>query len=176
MASKDKKSSKGDSTEVSVNRQDDNGIPQAPDGFEDVGAIDGIQTWFRPKVGAVVHGRLMGRHERRSGRKQAFYQVKLISPATGIQGKGDDAEMIEIGKGEILNVNETKTLESLHSLSADDGVYDIHITVLEKITLGNENTFWRMRVQKKVLRAPTFSPDVSGKQESSSLDMSDIPF
>jgi hypothetical protein len=151
-----------------------NGEVALPEGFESVGPQDGVQTWFRQAVGAVVHGRLMGRFERNKS-DQAFYQIKLITPASGIQGKGDDAEMVELEKGGILNVNETKALESLHSLAADDGVYDVHITCLEKVALPNNHTFWRMRIAKKTLKAPTFTPDISGKK-AAKHDNDDIPF
>ncbi|KKM78673.1 hypothetical protein LCGC14_1357530, partial [marine sediment metagenome] len=134
-------------------------------------------TWWRPKEGAIVHGRLMGRHERNTGKKQAFYQIKLISSASGIQGKGDDAEVVELEKGGILNVNETKALQCLHPLTADDGIYDVFIKVLEKVAIEGGHSFWRMMMKKKTLRAATFVPDISGSKEAvRDTNYDDIPF
>lgn len=174
--SKKKKKSKDDEQGVG---QPTNGIPELPEGFETVGPVDGIQTWFRPSIGDIVHGRLLGRHERGTGRKQAFYQVRLYAPASGIQGKGDEAELVELAKGDIINVNETKVLQDLRPLTGGDGIYDVHITVLEKVELDSGNTFWRMRIATKTLRKPTFVPAVSKDEPapaSDSINDDHIPF
>ena len=163
------------SKKPSVEQTTGNGIPELPEGFELVTQADGIQTWYRPKIGKVVFGRLLGRFERKSGRAQAFYQVKLYHPCEGIQGRGDDAEVVELQKGDVLNVNETSALEELHALAASDGIFDVHITPLEKVDLPNGNTFWCMRIGKKTVRAATSIPDVSKAQKGND-EYEDIPF
>lgn len=170
------KAKRKDEETVNEEEHEENSTPELPEGFETLGPQDGVQTWFRPKVGAVVHGRLLGRYARKTGKKQAFYQIKLISgECEGIQGKGDDAVTAVIGRGEVLNVNETKQLEELRSMAADDGVYDVHLTVLEKVKLENTNTFWRWRIAAKTLRKPTFKPNIA-EVEGSSSDDDDLPF
>lgn len=173
MASKQEKQETPTPTPTPLENQ----LPSNLDGWDDVAAQKG-DGWARPEKGAWIQGRLTGRFEMRarndSGKRRAFYQVKVARFSPGLKmmvGKGENAETIDVTAGCRLNVNETTALEDLSPIATSDGVFDVFIRWLQKEDLGGGSTFWRMEVKKKTIRPP--SPVQVGTRRA---ENDDIPF
>lgn len=152
---------------AAVNSQDEtaeeesNGVFQMPDDYQLVTPMEGEQRWWKPEVGAVVFGRLLGRFPRRDG-DGAYYQIRVekfgkgkLPPVRAITGKGDDAKTIEVGIGEVINMDERSSIANLAPQAMSDGVYNVLINCLEKVKISGGRTYWRMTAGIKQVKAPS---------------------
>lgn len=153
--------------EAAVNSQDDsaneesNGVFQMPDDFQLVTPMEGEQKWWKPEVGGVVFGRLLGRFPRRDG-DGAYYQIRVekygkgkLPPVRAITGKGDDAQTVVVEVGEIINMDERSSIANLAPQAMSDGVFNVLIHCLEKVKISGGRTYWRMTAGTKQLKAPS---------------------
>lgn len=152
---------------AAVNSQDEttdeesNGVFQMPDDFQLVTPMEGEQKWWKPEVGAVVFGRILGRFPRRDG-DGAFYQIRVekygkgkMQPVRAITGKGDEAKTITVEAGDIINMDERSSIANLAPQAMSDGIYDVLIHCLEKVKITGNRTYWRMTAGTKQIKAPS---------------------
>jgi len=106
--------------------------PTPPEGWASAVAQDGAGYW-RPEVGAVLTGRLLGRHVRQTSEgERAYYQVRLSLPAlcTVPVGDGETWDEAMLDPGEIVSVDEKVKLSGLAAY-VDQG-RDVWVHVVER--------------------------------------------
>jgi len=118
--------------------------------------------WLKKDEKAVVSGYLMGRHSWGQGKeKRYYYQLKLTSKATGVSKDADgDPEEVDLDKGDMVNVDETFSLnKDLAPLTDDGGKYEVRLIfgVPERDRKGKPK-FWPIKVQSRTIKAPTRTP------------------
>lgn len=154
----------------------DNGTPKPPEGYGAVSASE-ANGWWKPEVGSVVCGRLLGRFSMKNGRN--YYQVRLGEDSLGVKivtGRGEKSELINAKVGMVVNFDERSGLKGLHPYTASDGTFDVWILAKELVPIEGGNTWWRFKVQYKTLKSPSVPVDKTLGQESSQPSQDDIPF
>ena len=163
-----------------------NPTPVIPEGFQSIAPLEGAK-WWKPTAGAILYGRLNGRFARRKG--GAYFQIKAgdsaklaqllkkniseIPAVMAVQGSGDDAEVVKVSPGDVVNFDERAAIEILAGYAVSDGVFDVCIHVTEKVKIpGTTHTFWRMTPSVLVVKAPT-RPIV---QPTRATESEEIPF
>lgn len=128
---------------------DDDGPPP---GFGLVTPQQGRQNWWVIKPGAVFQGRLLGVFERRGADQTGqFLQIRVAKPTKAVIKGGEEVTVAINGT---VNVDVKKGLADLAKLAADGGTYDVWVKAVEKVDIGNNKTFWRYDVRKKVIKPP----------------------
>ena len=134
----------------------------APDGFQRISALEGVQLWYRPEPGDILSGMLLGRYKRRKpqqGESSPFYyQVRYEQPPNvppiHVHKVGEDDDII-CESGQVVNIQEWASMTDLAQLCADTANdYEVYIICRERAKLERGRTFWRFEVyakpQKKV--------------------------
>ncbi len=154
--------SKNDSKNDSENGKGANGSFKIPSNFNLVTPIEGASQWWKPEVGAILYGRLLGRFARKDGTDGAYFQVRVekythanLPPVKAITGKGDEAKTIIVDVGGVVNVDERSAIKPLAGYANSDGVFNALIHVLEKAQISGGRTYWRMEARTEQLKAPT---------------------
>jgi hypothetical protein len=145
---------------------DDDGPPA---GYGHVTPQQGRQNWWVIKPGAVVQGRLLGAFDRKgkdAGKK--FLQLRLAKSSKAVIKGGEEVTVPVNGT---INLDVKKGLQDVVALAADGGVYDLWIKAVEKVDIGDNKTFWRYDVRKKVIKAPLARAEA--KEEEADED---VPF
>jgi hypothetical protein len=130
-----------------------------PEGFRKRTADSGA-PWFLKEVGAVCYGLLEGRFEMTGGEQggRAYYQVRLKEPCKGTIGKGEDAEIVELRPGDLVNLNENYKIEVLREdtdVIKRGGAVEVWAHFVKKINIGGGQTMWDIEVYTQIVRAPT---------------------
>jgi hypothetical protein len=143
-------------------------MARPPEGFRRVGSVSNA-PWFLLEEGAVLYGVLENVYERpdervakEKGGMSKFFQLKLLQPAMGRKGKGEDAELLEVPMGDVVNLNygpKTKELEKLVPDILAGAEYQVWILVKGKFKLSGAKSMWDMDVQIQQTKAKTASPD-----------------
>ena len=161
MSTSKTKSETAVNSQTEAANEESNGAFQMPDDYQLVTPMEGEQKWWKPEVGGVVFGRLLGRFPRRDG-DGAYYQIRLerygkgkLPPVRAITGKGDDAQTIVVAEGDIINMDERSSIANLAPQAMSDGVYNVLIHCLEKVKISGGRTYWRMTAGTKQLKAPS---------------------
>jgi hypothetical protein len=145
---------------------------EMPDDYQLVTPMEGDQLWWKPAEGAVVHGRILGRFERKGGDGGAFYQIKVEklkgrdTLVKAISGKGDEAKTIDVTPGQVINVDERSAIANLAPLAESDGVFNMLLHCHGKVKISGGKTFWRMSCGSKVIKPPSIPLSLSRSQTS----------
>jgi hypothetical protein len=117
--------------------------------------------WVANEKGNVCEGKLLGRYQMNVEPVRYYYQVELIRPTLARQGTGEDAEVIEVEAGHVVNLNETSQVakaltERVVPEILAGAEYNIWVEFGDKIKLkGGGKTMWKVDVFSKQLKAPT---------------------
>jgi hypothetical protein len=129
--------------------------PVVPEGFTRLGIVSDA-PWFAHVNGNKMVGRLLGKYSRLDNRSKTgtsyFYQVELSSSTTARFGRGEKAKFATATPGQVVNLNSSNSLAMLDDVAADvaKGVHhDVSIECLDKVSLADGNTIWRMVVSVK---------------------------
>ncbi len=118
--------------------------------------------WFHLEEGNICHGYLENVYERpderAKGGKSKFFQIELLTPCKARDGRGDDAEIIEVKAGTIINLNygpKTKELEKFVPQILMGAQYEVSCFVEgKKFSIGKGQTMWPIDVRAEQTRAP----------------------
>ena len=113
-----------------------------PEGFTPVSTSSSY--WVTKEAGAIVAGKVLARIARVSG-AGFYYEIELTRPCVVTSSSGESKESITVDAGTIVKLDEASALTSL----ASSIPCHVWISIVEKITLKNGNTFWKMDVYKK---------------------------
>jgi hypothetical protein len=102
-----------------------------PEGFMET-SLSGPQNWVKLEEGLVIHGELIGRHERRSDPGKFFYNLKLQRGVAATRGAGEEKEVIDVPPGDTVCFDERANLRDLATLIDSGKRYDVYIKVLGK--------------------------------------------
>lgn len=138
------------------------GLPapdQAPSGFRRRVSVSDA-PWVAQEAGNVVYGRLLNRYEMQGQTPRRWYlQIELHAPCKVRIGKGDDAEIAEAKKGDVVNLNENHKLSSLRDVEIPEilagASYDLWAKYENKIKISGGKTMWNVDLQTKQLKPPT---------------------
>ena len=141
------------------------GVPVGPPaGFRSMTAASA--PWALKEVGAVVTGELLGRYEIDSGSAaRGYYQVRVTQPCQATSGKGEDREVVEVHKGEIVNLNENHKIKQgglpeLADVVGRGGRVMVWVKFGEKIELRNGNSMWDAEVYSQIVEGPRFEKSI----------------
>jgi len=120
--------------------------------------------WFAMAEGAVCEGELLGRFQLKENRSDGspayYYQILLKSSCVAWSGSGKDREQVEGEPGEVVNVTQTASLESLYELCQDDlCAYQVALVIKGKIPLRGGKSLWEIDIFKKKLEC---KPETDG--------------
>lgn len=115
--------------------------------------------WVAQQKGNVVEGKLLGRYEMNVDEKRYYYQVELDRPCKARQGTGEEAEIIDVPAGTVVNLNENHNVkraltERIIPEILAGAEYNIAVAYGDKIKLGGGRTMWKIEVWSKMRKAP----------------------
>lgn len=117
-----------------------------------------IEGWFTPSADRplpqVVKGEILDLNERRKpGRNQAqyYFLIRLAEPVVGLvmQGKDSDATEGELPAGAVVGLDMRQALEPIAHHRGK-----VRIEFVERVTLDDGRTWWRVKVGAQVPTAP----------------------
>jgi hypothetical protein len=105
-------------------------VRKPPAGYRRTTAVDDA-PWVQAQVGNVLNGRLIDRFVMNTSPKRAYYQVELFEPCAVRVGRGDDAEVVQAEKGDVVNLGETFRMTAIKDRIIPEvragAVYDLWI-------------------------------------------------
>lgn len=126
-----------------------NGV-QAPEGYQKVAAST-FAPWAVKVPGAIIHGELVGRFKMSgSGKDRFYYQILLYEPCKATEKEDDDYNVIDMGPGEIISVDEVQQLTGLQTVitAVDSGKRrSVWIHFVSKKKISNARTQWEVDVR-----------------------------
>ena len=142
---------------------------RAPEGFRRVGSVANA-PWFNLKKGNQMIRVLENVYERNDervpkekGGKSRFFQVKLLEATECRAGRAEDAKIIRVEAGQVINLNygpKTKDLEKLVPEIMRGAEYQVWIYVQgDKFKISGGRTMWDLDVQSKLTQAATALDD-----------------
>lgn len=152
-------------------------MARPPAGFQRQGSVSGA-PWFKLQSGAVLTGRLLGKSERKDPKSPSgvsyFFQVESSEACEATKGKGVDAELIDVAKGDVVNLNYTKkTAEALDPFVPQilaGAEIDVWVVVKAKLTTQSGNSFWDMDVFAKIVTPAKMRDSVEGFEDENTTD------
>lgn len=125
---------------------------EVPEGFQKV-SNEQSNAWIEKIEGATVEGELLGRFQLKKagkdGKIRSYYQVKLYKPAQVSRKVEDETTTEEATEGEIVNVDESAATQCLAIHVAAGKRVSVWLRYVEKIDIGDGQTFWRIVVGVK---------------------------
>jgi hypothetical protein len=150
---------------------------RAPEGFRRVGSVANA-PWFNLKKGNILLGNLQNVYERPDDRaksgKSNFYQIETLEPVEARLGRGEEAKVVMVGKGVVVNLNwgpKTKELEKFVPEVLRGAIYRVWVSVGDKFKISKGRTMWDLDVQIQLVKASAASEDdldFSGEGEEAS--------
>ena len=131
-----------------------------PAGFRRRAAVTNA-PWVKAVEGNVCMGRLIGRYAMQGNVQGSthYYQVELSQPCKVTVGRGDEAEVQDAKKGDVVNLGETYKIVCLKDIEIPEilaqAEYDVWVHYQEKIKITGGRTMWVIDVQSKRLKAPS---------------------
>jgi len=152
-------------------------LEDAPEGFVSDSAVQDA-PWFNLEEGAVLYGNLLGCYTMKTEPPRDYYQVELYQATTVRSGRGEDVEMVEAEKGDIVNVGMAYQLQAWKTkivpLVEAGAQVEVFAKVGKKIKQKSGRTLWTFDVVKsRVVKAPT-GPVIRPSVEDDSAQ--DAPF
>lgn len=161
-----RKSDKGEGEVVATDSPDFS----LPEGFNPVG-FSGPRVWWKPEVGAVIRGVIVGLETRPRGGGE-FLVIRCTAVAMGVRNvaeEGQDAEYetVEVKIGELICVDLRADFAVFRDYALSGDVWEIIACAKEKKRLENGKTFWRFDKGSRLIRkAP----------KAKETEADDIPF
>lgn len=125
---------------------------QLPEGYSPVNAAAG-GAWFKPELGDVVHGEILGRFRRKkslNGQEAWFYQIMVEHAMRAVRKVDDETIEVDLSPGEIVNMDEKSALEDLAGLLDSGKRWRIYVKPLNKVPVpGTTRTVWRFTIGKQ---------------------------
>lgn len=129
---------------------------EVPEGFQKV-SNESSNAWVEKQEGAIVSGELLGRFQLKKagkdGKIRSYYQVRIDKPVTVSRKVEDDTTTEEAEIGEIVNVDESAATQCLAAHVAAGKRVSVWLRYVEKIDIGDGQTFWRIVVGVKPITA-----------------------
>ncbi len=146
-----------------------------PAGFRRRAAVTNA-PWVKSMEGNVCVGRLIGRYAMQGNVQGSthYYQVELSGPCKVTVGRGDDAEVQDAKKGDVVNLGESYKIACLKEVEIPEilaqAEYDVWVHFQEKIKITGGRTMWVIDVQSKQVKRPTgevhaLAPDATPEGE-----------
>lgn len=137
-------------------------VEDLPEGFHAVNTGGGKQLWCKPEPGRVIIGELLGRFERRSGKRGFFYQLKLENHVTvnTTDEEGNKLTDVDAGPDDVINVDEKTSMEDLARYATSGKRWRLWIKYVAKETLKSGNSFWRVRVGAMEIQEGSKAPSL----------------
>lgn len=134
--------------------------------------------WVAQEKGNVCEGKLLGRYEMNVEPVRYYYQVELIRQCMVRQGTGEEAEIITVEPGTVVNLNENYGVKKALTERVVPEIlagaeYNVFVTFGDKIKLQGGKTMWKTDVFSKLLK-PATRPVTSLPKEQ--LQGGDSPF
>ena len=141
-----------------------------------------IDAWYHPEKSKTIVGRALEAVQVQTAfGPQDVVKVKLGRAAIGIAGKGEDAETVEMKKGDVIAVRVSMNLAILLELVENKCAVEIIPTGKIK-TSGGKREMWRYRVRFHGVRAPLINKPAQVVEQpgsqgvSNPVDDEEIPF
>lgn len=148
----------------------------SPEGFRRVNPLDSAtRLYFKPDVGAVLQGVLLGRFQRSDGEEgeeeRFYFQVRVTKDCEHCTNGDGDKVTAEFGM--VVQLDERSGLRDLVPYADKKERQEIFVRSKEKVKVkGSARTFWRWDVFAKKATAATLGKlaDYVKKEESESSD------
>jgi hypothetical protein len=131
-----------------------------PAGFRRVNSVSDA-PWVKNVAGNVVYGGLINRYKMQGNPTGSayYYQVELLRPCMVTIGKGEDAEVKAAPAGTVVNLGESKQIESLKEIIIPEinagAEYNIWAKFGKKIKISGARQMWPVDLQSKKIRPPS---------------------
>jgi len=141
------------------------GIVRPPEGFRRVGSVANA-PWFNLKKGSVLLGTLQNVYERPDERTprgtSKFFQIEAEQACEARAGRGEDAKIITVPAGSVVNLNygpKTKELEKFVPDVIRGAVVKVWVSCGDKFKISKGRSMWDMDVQVHIVKPAQVSED-----------------
>lgn len=118
------------------------------DGWSHANPVEN-SVWWKPSPHTSIQGLLLGRFQRRAGKRTFYYQVAVTQTTHGWRGKADAGEIVILEEGEIINVDEREGLKDLAALCGGEVVREVFVLAKEKVKTKNGNSCWTFDIRSR---------------------------